>query len=304
MNYTRTLRAVVDWLEIEITTAAPTNLKAMRSALSKLMTGSPHAKAVEGNNNSGVIWRFRLQDPSKFAHAEAVLERLGAFFPFAAPPTIAAIEIALDDYSGGPEKVAQWYRYLTQISPDGKARLYRDFKGSGMAIPRNFDSLVRKIGDGYQIGIGDKDGDIFQHAYFKTTDDNGQKTDMEGNPIRQRARYEIRLRGQGLPCVTLDDWRSFRFEKLSHWFRFRTPKENLDAFEQMLLDARTQIGERVSRKRKGGGIRLHNGLTRADASNEDVRYALRGLSRRWKNSDVNRAEIRAILDKKTQLKQR
>lgn len=265
---------------------------------------NPYVNTMAGDKNSLSAFRFRIHDPEKYSRVKAFLARLDAHFLFAVSPSVTAIEIALDDVNGGPEQVLDWYRGLTKLASENH-RLYRDFKGSGQAIPRHRESVIRKLSDGYQIGIGSKNADCFQHAYFKTND----------GP--HRARYEIRLQGAGLSNSVFDDWETFRFESLSSWFRFRVPKGDLTTFEQLVIDAQTRIGERKSRNRNGGGIRLHGSDTKADPLNEKAREALRGLSRRWKSpkrgvsrpartiaAKASLAEIRATQGRETSINTR
>ena len=280
----KTKRAEIDWIEIEVTIEGTTNLKAMRNAVSAANGGEKAFVTVMGDDpNSASVFRFSIHDPNKFAQMGAVLGRLNQRYPFVLPPTVTAIEIAVDDYSKGPEQVADWYYGLSVLADAKNHRLYRDFKGSGQSMPRYRDSLVRKIAEGNQIGIGNKRADIYQHGYLKQTDHNKQPLPES----EHRARIEITLRQGKLPCTTLDDWAAFPFEQLSDYFRFRSPKSNLSDFDQMVLAGR-QIGEKVSRNRKGGGTRLHNPLTKADPENETVRNALRNLSKRWKSAQPGR----------------
>ncbi len=281
------LRTEIDWIEIEITILGKTNLKAMRKAVAEA-TGveSAYAEVMGCDANSASVFRFRIHDPNKFAGVEVALMRLNQRFPFALPPTVTAVEIALDDYSKGPEQVADWYYGLSKLADDRNHRLYRDFKGSGEAIPRHRESFVRKIADGYQVGIGNKGADFYQHGYFKQTDHNKQALPEP----EHRARIEVTLRGEQLPCVTLDDWANFKFEQLADYFRFRVQKDNLSDLEVMILRGQ-QIGKKLIRNRNGGGTRLNNRLTNADPENGRVRNALRNLSRRWKSAQPGRPAV-------------
>ena len=281
------LRAEIDWIEIEITIHGTTNLKAIRSALQgAAYLEKAYVTVMSDDHNSASTFRFRIHDPNKFAGISAVLGRLGQRFPFALPPLVSAAEIAIDDYSKGPEQVADWYYGLSKIADPKNHRLYRDGRGSGQAIPSQRDSLVRKIADGCQIAIGNKNADFYQHGYYKQTDHNKQPLPEP----EHRARIEVTLRGEQLPCVTLDNWADFKFEQLGEYFRFRTPKDNLSDFQVMILEGR-QIGRRGSRNRRDGGTRLNNPLTTADPDNERVRNALRNLSRRWKSAQPGRPAI-------------
>lgn len=283
----KTLRAEIDWIETEITIQGTTNLKAMRRALKEAACLEKAYVTVMANDpNSASIFRFRIHDPNKFADISAAIRRLEQRFPFALPPAVTAAEIAIDNYSNGPEQVADWYYGLSKVADPKNHRLYRDGKGSGQAMPIKRDSLVRKIADGYQIGIGNKNADFYQHGYYKQTDHNKQALPEP----EHRARIEVTLRGEQLPSVALDNWENFKFEQLTDYFRFRTQKDNLSDFEEMILEGR-QIGEKASRNRKGGGTRLNNPLTKADPENERVRNALRTLSRRWKSAHPGRPPI-------------
>lgn len=277
-------RGEIDWIEIQISILGTTNLKAMRRAVKNATCAEKvYVEAIGSDPNSASVFSFRIHDPHKFADVRTVLARLEQTFPFALVPSVTAVEIAIDNYSKGAEQVADWYYGLSVVAHKTNHRLYRDFKGSGMAIPRRRDALIRRIADGYQIGIGDKNADLYQHAYYKQTDHNKQPlTDLE-----HRARIEITLRRGNLPSVTLDDWENFKFEQLAKYFRFRCPKDNLTALEKLILQG-LQKGQNPISRRKGGGTRLNNRLTKADPENEQVRNALRNLSRRWRSAHPGR----------------
>lgn len=276
----KTLRAELDWIDIEVTIDGATNLKAIRSAWKEAARlEKAYVTVISDNPNSASVFRLRIHDPGKFIAVTGFLANLEQRFTFAFPPVVIAVEIAIDDYSKGPEQVADWYYRLSKVADHKNHRLYRNFKGSGHAMPTNRDSLVRMVAQGYQIAIGNRDADFYQHGYFKQTDNNKQVLPES----EHRARIEATLRGEHLPCITLADWSNFKFEQLAEYFRFRTPKNNLSDFEIMILEGR-QIGIRVPRNRRGGGTRLNNPLTKADPENERVRNALRNLSRRWRSA--------------------
>jgi hypothetical protein len=286
MDYSRfRFKAVVDWIEIEIQTAKPTNFHTLRR-----IGTLPHVRAQnEGPGGAATIFRFEVYDPDSWHDIILSISKLEAEYAFSAAPIVTGIEIAFDAYSKGEatadelcELTASYYRNMT-LPVSSNRRLYRDFKGSGKAIPRQFPALIRDISEGWQIGIGDKKAAQYQHLYFKTVDYNGKELPK----AKHRARIEITLRGNELPS-SIEEWREKDFTKVSRFFKFRKPKDNLDSFTQVIVGAVPQIGERKERKRKeGGGVRLYHKPTQADkVLNEKASQALRNLTSRWKTKPL------------------
>lgn len=279
-------RAVVDWIELEIQTTRPTNFMAIQKELRRLLClpddVNPYVKAQdEGYSRAATIFRIRLQDPERHYELENVIHGLSVAFGCRASPRITAIEIAFDAYGAGAEQAARFYKFLTNLVSDNR-RMYRSGRRESdftQSVPNNFDSMVKHLHAGWQVGIGDKSDDSYQHAYFKTTDNSGA-------PIPQsdhRARIEVTLRGEALPFRTLEELHRFKFGSLSEFFRFRKLKPDLSPLDQTNADASAQIGQRRARNRRGGGTRLHSRLTQADADlNARARDALKELSRRWR----------------------
>jgi hypothetical protein len=174
-------------------------------------------------------------------------------------------------------------------------RLYRDYKGSGKAVPGQFASLVRHLAEGWQLGVGNKGDDRYQHIYVKDTD----TIKGERRAIEPRARMEIRLGGaplhDALPYQTPDDWQYCQFERLTAYFRLRTLKENLDPLAQTVVEAADQIGERKTRNRRGGGIR---DIQQATKSDQSMRLSVRHcatLSNRWRSNGQTGAAATMVL---------
>ncbi len=252
------------------------------------MTGvlnyEPFVEPIDkGEGGSATRFAITLQDPQSADQVTgllsdpAIADHLEPFF------SVLQIEIALDTYRAGPDFVARQFWFSTNHVSDNK-RLYWDFKGSGKAIPATLTSLGQYIRQGYQIGIGNENDDLYQHAYWKTTDRGGK---VSLPPDEHRARFEIRLKGNALPCQTWDDWQCFKFESLAfQFFRFRRLKNDLTPAELLLAERRDDIGQRKTRNRRGGGTRLHSTWTKADAKlNELARDALKNLSKRWRATE-------------------
>ena len=278
MDYSRfRFRAVVDWIELEIHTAKPTNFQTLKKA-----GILPYVEAQNaGAGGSATTFRFKLYDLASWNDLSRIVSDLDTKYPFSRAPVITGMEIALDAYSKGEatpyelaELVANYYRNMTQPVSNNK-RLYRDYKGSGQPIPQQFSSLVRHVSEGWQIAIGDKEAEQYQHMYFKTTD--------KGKPLSEnahRARVEVTLREKKLLCHGLEELQVFDFTSVSGYFKFR---KQLDERASLLATRSQQIGEKKQRNRKEGGTRLSFKHTEADlVLNRKAYDALRDLFRRWK----------------------
>ena len=289
IDYSRfRFRAVVDWIEIEILTERHTNFQTVQEKL-RVILGLPEGKdpyvqaLEEGAGGRATVFRFRIYDPKNWHQVMSMARKLSEYFPSAGIPKVTVIEIAFDAYSKGEatpgelaELVACCYRNMTGPVSENR-RVYKDYKGSGKAIPRQSASLARHVREDGQIGIGDVTDEHYQHIYLKTTD-NSETLSVSD----YRARLEIRLRDVKIPCRGFNEWESFRFESLSRFFRFRQIEDGFSPMMHMVAKASTQIGERKERRRAGGGTRLYSRATSADRPlNDAARYALRNLSERW-----------------------
>jgi hypothetical protein len=159
-----------------------------------------------------------------------------------------------------------------------------------------FQSLAANLAQGWNIAIGNKTDDWYQHLYVKQTDtQRGELADLDQSDWR--ARFENRLGGAKLPFQTADDLRLFRFETLAPLFSQRRERDNLQR-----TSASAQIGERRTRNRREGGTRQYSQTTEADtAINKVIRQALKDLSERWNrtrhNKPKNDNEISTLAEK-------
>jgi hypothetical protein len=274
-------RAEVDWIEVEVQTARPTNFVAIQRALKDFFgdDGTRYVHSLDkGDGGAASQFRFRLHDPSSFAIVGAVAQHLDGRFGLIRSPKISGIEVAVDAYGANPALAAHFYKFAARLVGPNR-RIYRDYKGSARSIPANIAALTRLMSEGWQIGIANADADEYQHIYWKTTDGNGKAL----QPQVHRARTEIRLRGAALPCQTFDGWQNYDFAGLAEYFRFRMLKDDLDPLLAATAAAAEQIGQRRVRNRMEGGTRLYSKATKADSAlNARARDALRELSRRWR----------------------
>jgi len=278
--------AVVDFVEIEIHTVAPTQGKAIQRKCK--LFGVTYAKRIgERGSYSGKAFRIRLYDVQSFMRLRSKIASIDEAFPFARPATITMIEVAFDGYLKGKlnntqqaelAKLAATMAYRIANPVSSNTRTYAGYRGSPQALPRSFDSLVRQISEGRNVGIGNKRDERYQHCYLKTVDRN------ECLPVElHRARFEIRLTEAGLPHQDVEAWENFKFETLAKHISFRKVPDGATVFEHMLANAAADRAshKRSIKRRNGGGTRSHT--LRADRElNEIVRDRLRNLTKRWR----------------------
>lgn len=290
MNYSQLrFSAVVDWVEIQVETIKSTNFQTIQIAFSEALelpaNVDIYAQAINANAGGGSChFAVRIHDVRRHSDIAKCLRKVNLKLPLADHWHMRKIEVAIDAFGDDPPTTAgRFYKFMTKPVSTNR-RLYRDYKGSGKAVPGRFDSLARHLAEGWQLGIGNKGDDRYQHIYVKDTD----TIKGERQTVEPRARMEIRLGGvplhDALPYQTPDDWQHCRFERLADYFRLRTLKENLDSLTRTVAEAADQMGERKTRNRKGGGIREYSKATKADPINEAIRQALRNLSNRWKGT--------------------
>lgn len=284
MDYSSLLfRAEVDWIEIEIHTKTPTNFWTVQKVLRQYQhlpkDVNPYVNVQdERPGGAATVFRIRIQDPKSLHALSELCSGFAQEIPIQGAPQVTAIEVALDAYQSNPEQAARFYKFVSFVADASNQRLFRKKSDPPQSTPTRFDSLVCHLADGWQVGIGDKFADCYQHIYWKTTD-NGQTLPDE----KHRARIEITLRGEVLPFHSLDDSEGFNFTKLTQYFRFRQLKDDLSPLIRLCVNAATsQIGERRTHKLKSGAIRWHNSATRADTElNDRARGAFKELNRRW-----------------------
>lgn len=297
------LSTVIDWVELEIRTLAPTNFMTIQAALAVLQD-LPEGASLhyvepldEGPGRAASVFRFRLQDPKNHRAVVALVAQLVENFPLQCPPIVTGIEVALDTLLPGAsarqlaEILADRHRWITHV-PACSWHIYR--KG-GESAP--FDSLTRRelirhLADGWQLSdTPDKSAPLRLHGYVKTSDFlQGRAVQIE--PHAWRARLEVTLKGSALPCTTLDQLERFDFATLANYFQFRRPASDHPALAYALrwLHApAAQHGLPGAHKRRRGvvgrvcGVAKFKTWTRADTGlNEGVYGQLRKLNRSWR----------------------
>ena len=287
MNYNIfSFTAVVDFIEIEIHTASPTQGKAIKRKCS--VFGISYAKRQGAKGSfSGSTFRIRLYDLKTFAALRSKIASIESEFPFARPPTVTMIEVAFDgrlnqDAHNTPGEplatLAAHMAYYAAYPVSNNRRTYLGYKGSPQALPRFVHVLAREMAEGRNVGIGNKRDPLYQHGYLKTVDRDEQL------PTHQHsARFEIRLAGAALPHHDIEGWETFKFQSLTKHLSFREVPDDLTGLKRAIIDG---YGSRASTKqaikrRDGKGTRSKH-LTPADKMmNAIVHERLRSLTERW-----------------------
>lgn len=236
-------RAVIDWIELAVTLKSGTQFRYVQAALHSILglATRPYVKAVNAGAG-GVATRFvlRLHD----AHAatlrelERVTGALALAHPFAKPPEVTGIELALDFYSrGDPNAVADMvHRLQSSIEANGKNP--RQFDPDKAPKPKHGNRFLNRdrpepvtgltLDPRLNLRIGNAGDAVQWQIYDKRTDNNRQPIE----PSQRRARTEFTLAGQelakrvlgpdaGLRLANLADLHTFKFETLACLLHFR-----------------------------------------------------------------------------------
>lgn len=278
------LRAVVDWIEVQINTPKPSNMQTIQRAFAAAVgladTAPRHRVEAldEGEGGAAQSFSVRLHDVERYGDIERLMAKVSDRIDLLPGFSIAKVEVSLDVFCTDPASmVTRLYRGLANLCSENR-RLYRVGKGSAIPIPNREESLRRDVSNGYQIGIGNKTDYIYQHAYLKDTDTQGGKR----QPVQPRARLEVQLSELSGPRQVPEDWGQFRFERLTDHFRQRQADEDLTSLHRDMLKALPNFGERRPRKKRNRDTRLYSKSTSADPINRDIHEALRNLSKRWR----------------------
>jgi len=308
MDYSRfRIVAAVDWVELEVRTMKATQAYPLHTAGVGLFSHAHGINPQTGekypeNRKNTTTTRFaiRIQAPERFASVTAALDAIQERLDPSYAITVRGIEIALDAYAKDgtaseelAEMTSHFLKGINRVSPN-HPRIYRE-EGETRAIGSHRE-LIRALMDDFQIGIGDGNGERFQHGYLKTKDNGGDDLAVK----EHRARMEIRFQGDGCPVRTLEDLSCFDFSTLSDYFRFRVFDEPQTDLERLMAERQICLGNIIGDEgdltavnRKGGGTRLNKRGTKASPLNEISRSRLRKLTERWQAS-AGRGKVRKV----------
>lgn len=235
--------AVIDWIELTITTKETTQFQWLQDKMRRILdlpedAPDTYIKPIDaGAGNQARRFTITLHDQhaNSFKELERITSALSKKCPFASPPEVSGIEIALDFYSRNANNAnLQSMTHRLQTSLAGLATSGND--------PRQYDPISErnrflrdddKINPDQMLYIGSnsKRDPITWQVYHKVTDHNKQP--LESN--QHRARAEFTLTGTQLAeyvqnktrvkkCVHLSDLQTFKFEQLAGLLHFRRLK--------------------------------------------------------------------------------
>lgn len=301
MDYNKfNFKAVVDYIEIQIQTAQPTAYDALRRH-----TGLPFFDPINptSRGNSATIFTVKIHDPQRWADVVSAVNNIAAKgHELVGQFEVVGVEVALDaiPISGTASmlELATMAAHLAKHSTfsHDNVRLYREGckKGDFPFRPTNDRTTVRYMAMGWQHMRGDKGSDCCQHAYAKVTDHNKKPLPID----QHRARIEITLRGDELPCSTLEEWKNHRFEKLAKpYFTYRKRKTvdnivsedgcmNVAKLRESMYQQQPNFGKRKT-QRATPRERLTSKHSVTDNELRDLaRHALQELSERWERKKV------------------
>lgn len=272
-------RSEVDWIELKLVTATPTNFQTVRR---RLGIGFANPKA-SGAGGACTEFNVRFQEPKSWADIDERLKRLTVDHPLAELPTVTGIEIALDAYSTNQQRAdlvamaAHFYNGATKFVSTNRRASRRERESYALKTRSQLQNLIAK---GYNIYIGNQVDAEHQHIYLKETDSSTALP-----PHQQRARTEFTLKREMLPKQSFSDWQGHDFTKFASFFKFRHLKFDLSPWAATPMHAKAQVGERRARKTSKGYGRAFSHATVADIKLNALAYdALRELTRRWRCS--------------------
>ncbi len=211
------------------------------------------------------VFRIRFREPlvKHCGKLEAALNSLQNRFPFAYEPQIVGIEVFCDfrhKVRSITATNAMTYRLQSSLfSPGTKTRQYNPVTRRNVFL----DVHGARINPEWNLRTGNKWDNISWQVYHKCTD-NGQKLPVE----EQRARVEVTLKGAALAYYSLhrlSDMQHFRFETITHLFRFRKPVEpemmaNGDLFRLTAINAVRKVNDATAER----GLHSFDNIGRRD----------------------------------------
>jgi hypothetical protein len=228
-------KACVDWMDVRLRIARPTQFQHVQSALGAAGAGKLHVTPIEpGPGGVADTFVVRVTDhlANNYAALSKALAEFVARYPLAHAPEIAAIEVACDFmHTGEVERDASTIE-MTRRLQSSLLTDSGDDDADSRQHPRRFDSVTGKyrrldkdkelrLDPHFTYRIGNDWDDVSWRVYWKRTD-----KEQPLPPNEWRARVEVTLQGDALKSadlVKLADLDGYKFTSLTQFFRFRIP---------------------------------------------------------------------------------
>jgi hypothetical protein len=286
--------ACIDWLDVVIETSRPSQHQHVQEVLREITGAKFWVETLDKQaGNVGTAFRLRFHDVLANDHQklQQALEELSNRYPFAAAPSITAVEVACDfrHKTGSiPETLAMTHRLQSSLFANGaKHRQFDPATWENRYLDHHGDRLDPNL----NFRIGNREDPFAWQVYYKQTD-NQQPLPKD----QWRARVEVTLQGSALHeygINLLSDLQHFHFDKLAGLFRFRRPvapekQADGDRFKlsaiklnRKLHDATPERGmhsfDKVGRRDKWRKMRVESRHIEADS---ELQGAVKGALRR------------------------
>lgn len=279
-------RAVVDWVELQLSTAAPTQHRHLLAQLPPAWRS--YATPVGENHASCSEWKLTIQDPPA---AKVIAHALSAAGIDTNGVKVVGIEVAVDWYLSNSEGTAEFaqaaHHLLRHLAkpPVGTQRITAPKNCSGAARP--CESL-RALTEGWSVNIGDKEvGNHCVRAYVKSSDSGSGGAYLPLPPSQHRARIEVTLRGNMLPTSTLLGLDSVKYQGLARHFYLRATKPPKSVLAAILIQRQPQLGQPDDESKRKAHKRQTSVTTLADTkTNARIYDALRRLTAKCQRAEI------------------
>lgn len=276
-------RTVIDWIELVVMTATPTNFWTLKRLL-----GLTFVEGInEGGGRATTEFKFRVYDVKNWKQLDDAIINLSEDIKLASEPIITAIEVSLDAFSKSnsttelQEHTGEMVRMLSNpITSQRSHRAAGGFRGSAEQLWLKSGKYFQVTKRSFYFG-NQKDDGVSMRIYWKHTD-KGMEL-----PIQEHvSRVEVTLKGENCPFKTIEEAKRYQFQNLSSWFKFRKVKEGLNGLNKLIVDANTQVGRRGgwrvrAENNKKVSYRVSHPLTIANTELNEIAYEkLRQLTKR------------------------
>lgn len=298
------LRASIDKVVIELRLSQPSQFQHVQNRMSATGLGAAYVHQIDPQT-----FRTTIQNPTC---PDALLLAVQAF----APPgsgtiqesdiTILEVETSIDAKPTAQRDSNQLANAALHFmhhhaNPPGKFRIVRKSgHWDGNTVPESQASFKRALQDGdntinagqhADVVKGETGGDPFRLRIYVKTYDSMPGASYEALPPKQHtARIEAILSGSLCPFTTIAEWRAFKFESLTQYFRQvrATPASQLSS---QVLDWLASIGQPNNTSKRANHRRNGKAGTARDTDlNRRIYRTLARLSQRQNDSKI--AEIR------------
>lgn len=193
--------------------------------------GEPHADKVTARwelrevGDTGKLFEVTVHDPVSIPAIMAIVDRMKLRLPLARDPMLTLLEVALDVWPKQPGTI-DLERVVADLFKGAKFEPSDNSRAGGGPLRATSlfgpDTPYRRLHEGYSLYNGNVSDPVMVRAYVKRTDNRALLPSDQ-----QRARFELELKGDGLPVPTVRALRSYRFESMSPMFLMRTVREDL-----------------------------------------------------------------------------